>query len=50
MKGKDVLNFFFYIGSVLVFVVKGGVKLVIIVDMFKIYLDWVKKNVVLNKL
>lgn len=37
-------------GSVLVFVVMGGVKLVIMVDMFNIYLDWVKKNVVFNKL
>lgn len=36
-------------GSVLVFVVKGGVKFVMIVDMFNIYLEWVKKNVVLNK-
>lgn len=49
-KGKDFFNLFFYIGSVIVYAGLGGVRSIIIVDMSRIYLEWVERNLRLNGL
>lgn len=47
---KDVLNLFAYTGAVSVYAAVGGASSVTTVDMSNTYLDWAKRNFMLNKL
>lgn len=47
-KEKSVLNLFCYTGSFSVYAAAGGAEQVCSVDLSKTYLDWAKKNMVLN--
>lgn len=49
-KDKDVLNLFAYTGSVSVHAALGGASSVTTVDMSHTYLDWAKRNFLINKL
>lgn len=46
--GKRFLNLFAYTGSATVYAAKGGAKSTLTVDMSNTYLDWAKRNMVLN--
>lgn len=50
VKDKHVLNLFAYTGSVSVHAALGGAASVTTVDMSNTYLDWAKRNFLLNKL
>ncbi|MDP4535251.1 bifunctional 23S rRNA (guanine(2069)-N(7))-methyltransferase RlmK/23S rRNA (guanine(2445)-N(2))-methyltransferase RlmL [Alkalimonas collagenimarina] len=49
-KGKDVLNLFAYTGTASVHAALGGASSVTTVDMSNTYLDWAKRNFMLNGL
>lgn len=48
--GKHFLNLFAYTGSATVHAAAGGAKSTTSVDMSKTYLDWIQKNLELNKI
>lgn len=46
---KRVLNLFAYTGSFSVYAAAGGAKQVVTVDLSKTYLEWAKRNLVINQ-
>src|SRR5215831_11136467 len=46
--GKKVLNLFCYTGSFSVYAAAGGASEVVSVDLSRTYLDWAKRNMILN--
>ncbi len=49
-KKRRVLNLFSYTGAFTIAAMKGGANEVVSVDLSKNYLDWLKRNVVLNEM
>ncbi len=47
-KGKSVLNLFCYTGSFSVYAAEGGARFVQSVDLSNTYLEWAKKNLMIN--
>ena len=48
--GKKVLNLFAYTGSFSVYAAAGGANEVVTVDLSKTYLEWAKRNMLLNNI
>ncbi len=47
--GRDVLNLFCYTGSATVYAAAGGARSTTSVDMSRTYLDWARRNLLLNR-